>query len=148
MTPHRARVRHKTSTERTVSNYTEPKTEEIPRLLAEAMGCRLVMGWLLNGKTPDDSPEGFGVICESYAPHLSHDHAQIAVENCVGKTNPSVYASRLRNSMGYFPRNSFEADSPIPLYMCETGMLLATPEQKSRAALRVLTEHRQQKDGR
>lgn len=50
--------------------------------------------------------------------------------------------------MGYFPRNSFEADSPIPLYMCETGMLLATPEQKSRAALRVLTEHRQQKDGR
>lgn len=110
-----------------MSNYIEPKTEDLPRILAEAMGWELCdNGW--SRKTWVDSDLQHAGIPGKFKPHLSHDHAQLAVEECFKRGLLIAYY------------RSLISDDP-PSHTVRT--LLATPEQKSRAALRALTEGKQ-----
>lgn len=93
-----------------MKNYIEPKTEELARLAAEALGCKCLNGW---------------------QPALTHDCAQVLVEYAFKRGIEQDY------KMCLLRLDSKKFNAPNGFHM-----VLATPEQKTRAFLRAIHERK------
>jgi hypothetical protein len=100
--------------------------EDLPRLLAEAMN------WVVEDQYADGwwKPCGLLVVKREWKPHLSHEHAQICVEECEKKKRLASYCRELLDIC------SPKGGSP---WVDLQNIVLATPEQKARASLAALT---------
>ncbi len=103
------------------------KTTDLPRALA------LAMLWTIHYQEPNGwvsiVKDGHKAI-RYFQPHQSHDHADICIRECKRKGVIESYLHELAGECGAWD----EGDN----YRFDL-MVLATPEQKSRAALIVLT---------
>lgn len=115
--------------------YTEPPTEDLARLSAEAMG------WESQQEGLYDRPEGgfpwaCGIKpplgCQVFQPHKSHDHAQILLDEAFRRGRDFENAFFM-----YIVELNKENISPWKF------LLSASPEQKTRAFLRTIYEAKQ-----
>lgn len=129
-----------------------PTDEEIPRLLAEAMGWNVInMGHAgsifasHDKKISTNNEGGFraDIWMEEFKPLTDRNHAHLAVEECARLGLIGLYAKNLQESIGLAMLCTIEHG----ISKIVTNCLLATPEQISRAAWRTLAEHRQ-KEGK
>ncbi len=102
--------------------------EDLPKALAEAMNWKAghtVTGWPAwwhDGRSRDE---------RNWSPHLSHDHAQLCVEECFKRGLSWEYAKALAG-LGHI--GCFNGEGVIAVYC-----LNYSAEMKSRAALAALT---------
>ncbi len=113
-----------------MTTYTEPKTEDLARMAAEAMGYK--SDW--TGEYYLDENDVLLFNQDFFQPHKSHDHAQILVDEAFKRGFGGAYSFHLVNiRLGY-------EFYPIDRQVIDYIHLLATPEQKTRAAIKTLTE--------
>ncbi len=96
--------------------YHEPPTSDLPRLLAEAIGWKVEKSPPMYKTSPDNTWNHLSC----FNPHLSHDHAQICVDECSKRGLQSEFCNEIDDGISFIFGYS--------------------PEQKSRSALRALTE--------
>jgi hypothetical protein len=124
-----------------MTTYTEPKTEDLARLAAEAMGWKLSKEFFEFEESSQNvpslwhTPQGKIVKPWEWHPETSHDHAQILVDEAFKRGIEKTYIDELLYALrGTACCGPFK-DLKI--------MAKADPESKVRAFLRAIHESKQ-----